>query len=187
MNDSKEHILLCSLRLFMQKGFKEVTMKEIVDETGFSKGALYHYFVSKEQVFAEVIAHFLADEMTTDYSAFPQDSLQSFYQAILEDAEKRKTGSSNYYYLIFDAMRILPDFNEQLIRQRKDELKLWKKVIAAARKKGEIRSSLSDDQVARLFLYTGDGLGLQSILLDNTSKARLELQQLWDGLYSMLV
>ena len=58
MNDSKEHILLASLNLFLQKNFKEVTIKEIVEITGLSKGAFYHYFQSKEQLFEEVMEHF---------------------------------------------------------------------------------------------------------------------------------
>jgi len=44
MSDTKTHILMVSLKLFLQKNFKEVTMKEIVKETGLSKGAFYHYF-----------------------------------------------------------------------------------------------------------------------------------------------
>ena len=54
MNESKEHIITVASKLFLQKNFKEVTMKEIVDKTGLSKGAFYHYFESKEQLFLEV-------------------------------------------------------------------------------------------------------------------------------------
>ena len=52
---SKEHILITAFSLFLQKSFKEVTMKEIVKETGLSKGAFYHYFESKEQLFLELL------------------------------------------------------------------------------------------------------------------------------------
>jgi AcrR family transcriptional regulator len=59
MNDTKEHIITTSLKLFLQKNFKEVTMKEIVNATRLSKGAFYHYFESKEKVFKEVVRHFM--------------------------------------------------------------------------------------------------------------------------------
>ncbi len=58
MSDTKAHILMVSLKLFLQKNFKEVTMKEIVEETGLSKGAFYHYFESKEKLFYEIIDYF---------------------------------------------------------------------------------------------------------------------------------
>lgn len=57
MIDSKEQILKIALLLFLQKGFKGVTMNEIVKMSEFSKGAFYHYFSSKEEVFKEVIAN----------------------------------------------------------------------------------------------------------------------------------
>ncbi len=42
--NTREHILKVSLYLFLQKGFKEVTMREIVEKSEMSKGAIYHYF-----------------------------------------------------------------------------------------------------------------------------------------------
>ncbi len=87
MKDTKEHIIKTSLKLFARKSFKEVTLKEIVDETGLSKGAFYHYFESKEKVFEEVVKHFYNDMIITDYSDFPQISLKAFCRFYLEKLE----------------------------------------------------------------------------------------------------
>src|SRR4051812_15955893 len=90
MNESKEHILVISLRLFLHKTFKEVTMKQIVEETGMSKGAFYHYFNSKEQVFEEVIQHFFMDMMSLDFDKVPFHSLKQFYMEMLVESEKKR-------------------------------------------------------------------------------------------------
>lgn len=199
MKDSRENILLTSLALFLRKGFKEVTMKDIVDNTGMSKGAFYHYFSSKEQVFSEVIDHFFTARMDIDYSEFPQDSLSGFYTGILRHFEAGRAAitrmihtngstafSSNYYYLIFDAMRILPDFKEQHKLQQKDELNAWKKIISVAKKNEEISTQLPDEQLARLFIYLGDGLNLNLVLNEDVNKKKNELKGLWDALYQTL-
>ncbi|MFY0254755.1 TetR/AcrR family transcriptional regulator [Chitinophaga sp. 30R24] len=199
MNDSREHILLTSLTLFLQKGFKEVTMKEIVDKTGMSKGAFYHYFSSKEQVFAEVINHFFLNMMIIDYGLFSQASLKQFYTDILEKLEKSRLASAkllashsnnnisnNYYYLIFDAMRLLPDFKAQHTRQQKEELAAWKRVVLAARKSGEIQTSMTDEQVAKLFIFLSDGANLNLIINDEMNRKKQELKALWDGLYQAI-
>ena len=89
MKDSKGQILKTSLLLFLQKGFKEVTMKEIVKSSGFSKGAFYHYFSSKEEVFKEVIDVYFSQMLHLDYNNLPSSSLQSFYQANLEILQAR--------------------------------------------------------------------------------------------------
>src|SRR4051812_2174111 len=114
MNESKEHILVSSLKLFLQKNYKEVTMKDLVQSTGMSKGAIYHYFNSKEQVFEEVIQHFFINTMSKDFSHIPLHSLKQFYTDLLVDMEARRKESAklinenkegkfktNYYFLIF--------------------------------------------------------------------------------------
>ncbi|MDR2424627.1 MAG: TetR/AcrR family transcriptional regulator, partial [Prevotellaceae bacterium] len=53
--DTKQHILETACLLFLKKSYKEVTLKEIIRETGLSNGAFYHHFESKEQLFKEVI------------------------------------------------------------------------------------------------------------------------------------
>ena len=199
MNHSKEQILLTSLQLFLQRGFKEVTLKEIVDKTGLSKGAFYHYFTSKEQVFAEVIQHFFTDMMTTDYDQLSQSSLAGFYQGILESYEKNRlatkklipehTDSSvnnNYYLLIFDAMRMLPDFRENHLQEQREELKAWKNRVNTARQNYEIRTDMTDEQVAKLFIYLGDGTHINLIMHGHVNKSKNELKTLWDGLYNTL-
>lgn len=200
MNESKEHILVTSLRLFLQKNFKEVTMKQIVEETGMSKGAFYHYFSSKEQVFEEVIQHFFRDMMSVDFSKIPFHSLKQFYTEILTESENRRKKSvkmiggsnkelpftTNLYYLIFDAMKILPGFKETLLAYQKEEIKAWTARVKHARENGEIKSEMSDIQLAKLFIYTGDGVGISRIIEDNSSKIVIELKPLWDGLYKTI-
>ena len=79
MNDTKEHILRTAFCLFLQKSFKEVTMKEIVERTGLSKGAFYHYFASKERLFTEVMDTFIFQGVVVDYNALNRNSLYEFY------------------------------------------------------------------------------------------------------------
>lgn len=52
----KQYILDTARRVFSEKGFKDVTMKDIVDACEISRGGLYIYFESTEQIMAELIA-----------------------------------------------------------------------------------------------------------------------------------
>ena len=46
-----ERILDVSQRLFLEKGYDNTTIQDIVDELGgLSKGAIYHHFKSKEEI-----------------------------------------------------------------------------------------------------------------------------------------
>ncbi|MEG2892231.1 MAG: TetR/AcrR family transcriptional regulator [Clostridium sp.] len=50
-------ILEVSLNLFMEKGYDNTTIQDIIKGLGgLSKGAIYHHFKSKEEIFASVMA-----------------------------------------------------------------------------------------------------------------------------------
>ena len=51
----KHDIIESALRLFAEKGFHEVTMDEIAELVGISKGTLYLYFKNKDDMFFSVI------------------------------------------------------------------------------------------------------------------------------------
>ena len=52
----KEEILATSLNLFSDKGFHNVSMQQVAEESEFAVGTLYKFFESKEALFAELIA-----------------------------------------------------------------------------------------------------------------------------------
>ena len=51
----KQHILDTARKVFAEKGFKNVTMKDIVEACEISRGGLYLYFDSTEQIFMEIL------------------------------------------------------------------------------------------------------------------------------------
>lgn len=51
----KKHILETARKVFIEKGYKRVTMKDIVDACGISRGGLYLYFNNTGEIFLEVM------------------------------------------------------------------------------------------------------------------------------------
>lgn len=51
----KQYILETAREVFMEKGYKNVTMKDIVDRCEISRGGLYLYFNSTKELFQEVM------------------------------------------------------------------------------------------------------------------------------------
>lgn len=51
----KAHILNKAREVFAERGFKDVTMKDIVDACQISRGGLYLYFDSTREIFLEVL------------------------------------------------------------------------------------------------------------------------------------
>jgi AcrR family transcriptional regulator len=51
LGSSREQLLAAALRVFARRGYHGASMNEIAAEAGFSKGALYWNFASKEDLF----------------------------------------------------------------------------------------------------------------------------------------
>ena len=51
----KKYILETAHKVFVEKGFRNVTMKDVVDACEISRGGLYLYFSSTEEIFLELI------------------------------------------------------------------------------------------------------------------------------------
>src|SRR5512137_1707562 len=55
----QERLMKSALRLFTQRGYSATTVRELVQEAGVTKPALYYYFGSKEGLFLELMrTHF---------------------------------------------------------------------------------------------------------------------------------
>lgn len=48
--DTRERILDAALDLFIEKGYDKTTLREIAEQLGFTKAALYYHFPSKQRI-----------------------------------------------------------------------------------------------------------------------------------------
>ncbi|MDR2486952.1 MAG: TetR/AcrR family transcriptional regulator, partial [Clostridiales Family XIII bacterium] len=81
-NDSEQticKILDIAAKLFMEKGYEQTTMQNIVDELGMSKGAIFHHFKSKEDVMDGVIRR-MVDGIVERASAIADDPVRPVHE-----------------------------------------------------------------------------------------------------------
>lgn len=62
---TKQNIREKAYQLFAEKGFKAVTMKDICELTGLSRGGLYRHYESTGQIFLEIVDAF-SDQQTNE-------------------------------------------------------------------------------------------------------------------------
>jgi AcrR family transcriptional regulator len=196
MNETKEYILKTSLMLFLQKSYKDVTMKEIVEKTGLSKGAFYHYFTSKEELYKEIVNLFFSSGVI-DYSKFPTDSLKSFYTYYIEyigvsfqkmyelvGVSKEGKVSANFFIIMFEAIGRFPEFLKFELKQHNKNLTAWERIIKQAKETGEIKTNTSEEQIANLFLYCTDGVFIRFINSDQSKSYEANLLVAFDSIYN---
>jgi AcrR family transcriptional regulator len=60
---TSERIVVAAVRLFAAKGFDATTVQEVVDAASVTKGALYHYFESKDDLLFEIYRSLIGRQM----------------------------------------------------------------------------------------------------------------------------
>jgi TetR/AcrR family transcriptional regulator, cholesterol catabolism regulator len=58
--DVRSAVVAAAVDLFYTKGYQATSVREIVDAAGYTKGALYHYFDSKEEILLEIHDTFMS-------------------------------------------------------------------------------------------------------------------------------
>jgi len=71
-----EKILAISGELFLTKGYDKTSMQDIVNGLGMSKGAIFHHFRSKEEIFEAVVKR-MTDEQLDMFKNMISNELQN--------------------------------------------------------------------------------------------------------------
>jgi len=91
--ETRAAILAAARRLFAERGYRGASLDEIADVAGFSKGAVYSNWPSKEALFLELLdtvsAERPADSLSTQPSGWALATLDFFLEAIRNPDTRR--------------------------------------------------------------------------------------------------
>ena len=91
--ETVKKILDVATKLFLKQGYDNTSMQDIVDALGMSKGAVYHHFKSKEDLFEKTIIHYYSqgdwfEKIVTDPSKNGLEKLKALFHHEMSDEEK---------------------------------------------------------------------------------------------------
>ena len=162
----KQYIVETARKVFMDKGFKKVTMKDIVEACDISRGGLYLYFENTSQIFAEVLK--LESEETDDVfsknideNATAVDILLLFFKEQKKEILKRKDTLTQAIYEYYFENYNLPKKDNVLKKQFDSAVKVIEKLIEIGVENDEI---VCDDYegTARNIMYVLEGLKISA-------------------------
>ncbi len=59
MQVKRQRILDCSMQLFLEKGYINTSIRDIIDSSGYGASTFYRYFQSREEILKTLLAEFL--------------------------------------------------------------------------------------------------------------------------------
>ncbi len=94
--ERKNHILDAAATIFARRGYHQTRMDDIVKESGLSKGAIYWYFKSKDDLFTALIERIFSQEVRETQALLDADTpialrLLRFTRMVIHDMYQFET------------------------------------------------------------------------------------------------
>lgn len=168
MKDTKDTILKTAYNMFLYNNYEAVTINSIIKATGLTKGAIYHYYSSKEELFKAVVDKYMLENRIDNLGKFA--SLKDFIQfninfvkekisaLVTNNPEFRDDMPINYLSLTVAAYRYYPNYKEIGNKYIEDQTKKWEALIKEAINKGELMNDIDIEATVELFINIGFGM-----------------------------
>ncbi len=190
MNDTRDFIIDEAYKLFLQQSYEAVSISTISEAIGLTKGALYHHFTNKEDLFKAVIdKHF---PHFNDKSAPQAQTLKEQIEMSVAYGEKilrslnpqgMKFDPVSFIGLMSDAFRHYPEFDKRKIEEIDECTKMIKNVVVKAIASGEIRGDIDTTVIAKQIVSTSIGTAIEIMhnysIEETVNTMRAELHQLY--------
>lgn len=172
--NKRKYILETARKVFLEKGYKDVTMKDIVEACDISRGGLYLYFSSTKEIFLEVLKMETNDTddvfgSNISKDATPADILAMFLKEQKKELLRKNNNLTMATYEFFFA-EDMPKKDNFLKNQFDSAAKILERLIEAGVASGEL---YCDDcaGAARNIMFVLEGLKVTSQTIGITQES----------------
>lgn len=177
----RKYILEKARGLFIEKGFRAVSMKDIVEACDISRGGLYLYFSDTDQIFMEVLKletqeadDLFAEKVSEDATA--SDILAVFLKEQKKEilGSRKTLAAAAYEYFFFHKVEKKDNF---LRSQFHRAVKMMEKLIELGIENGEF-AAVDSSLAAKNIMYVLEGLKITSLtrgITEDTIDEELEI------------
>lgn len=168
----RSYILEKAREVFTTKGYKNVSMKDIVDACEISRGGLYIYYNNTAELFMDVLRAEMdkddkAMEAELSGKATPSDIMMVFFKAQKAEAVGQKTSLAMAMYEFYS---ISDNGSENIIRNRFESgVMILEKLIEMGIEAGEFRCAYPGLE-AHSMMYALEGMKIMARTAKLTSK-----------------
>lgn len=156
-----QRLLSVATRLFAEQGFETTSVQQIVDTAGVTKGAMYHYFGSKDDLLYEIYARVLRVQTARmEEVADRAESVQRRLHSVAADVVVTTSANLDDTVIFFRSMHLLhPDKQSEVRAERRRYHERVRRLIEEGQRDGVFRSDKSAELVVDYFFGAVHHLG----------------------------
>jgi len=147
-----EQILEGARRCFAQNGYEGATVAKLERETGLSRGAIFNYFPSKEDLFVELAVR--------DSARMSEMWVEHGLEAVVREVMELDPAWLSVYLELFRRVRNDDDFRERIESRQKEIAPANRARIEEAQRSGEFRDDLGPREIGIFVNLVLNGLAL---------------------------
>lgn len=154
---TRDRLVTEALRLFLQNGYRETSVQEIVAAADVTKGAFYHYFTSKDDIILLAHQEYMERVLSTLHRIEAEESsaaekLEAVISAMVEGVATHRAQLA----LFIEQRRMLRGPRFKAVKKLRDEFEvMFTRLIEEGMAAGEYRTDLAPRHV---------GLGILGML-----------------------
>lgn len=144
-----QRLLATATRLFAEQGYDRTSVQEIVDAAGVTKGALYHYFGSKEDLLHEVYGRVLRlQQERLDHFAGADAPVQERLRDAAADVVVTTIDNLDDTKIFFRSMHHLsPEKDKQVRAERRRYHERFRALVQEGQRAGVFAADIPADLV----------------------------------------
>jgi AcrR family transcriptional regulator len=149
----QERLLAAASRLFAERGFALTSVQEIVEQAGVTKGAMYHYYSSKDDLLQQIYSRLLAVQTERLSAISAMDlPLRERLSAAAADVVVTTLENMNDAMVSWRSMHMLPAQRLAEVRaERRRYHEKFRALIEEGQAEGVLRTDVSPDLATHQF------------------------------------
>jgi AcrR family transcriptional regulator len=161
-------LLQAAARVYARRGFDGATIDEIAEDAGFTKGAVYDHFGSKENLLFALLDEHLASQIAEQVSLFDPEK---------ESAERPRVGADRWMAELDESPDLFRLFVEAWVHAQRDPelmvrvvagIHTWRSTLGGFGRERVASEAVAVpeavlDQVPKLMVALGIGLGMMRL------------------------
>ena len=168
-DQTRQLICMEALKLFTKRGYKDVTMKDICEKTGLSRGGLYRHYESTEQIFLEIVNFLMGNQQNeftekmqrnTPASEILCDVLARYEKEMLDQSSSL---SIAIYEFFSNPNRSKND--NSITQQYLDSKKTWVEFIRYGMERNEFKT-VNPEAVFDLIVFSYQGVRMYGAMME---------------------
>lgn len=172
--ERREQILEGARRCFAEHGYEGATVAKLEREIGLSRGAIFNYFPSKEDLFIELAVR--------DSVRMSEAWIGGGLESVVREVVELDAAWLSVYLELFRRVRTDPGFRARIEERQKVVAPANRARIEEAQRSGEFRDDLGAKEIGTFVNLVLNGLALQRAGGEELPSTELVLSLLLDAI-----